>query len=217
VTSTAIQFTDARRRAELRGRASGVSILAFFALAWTGWGTGGHLPTVAQVVLMVAAAVFSAALAGIAWHRVRAFEASVGGAAEGAGDITDGGDRGGSGGDAAGRRRISRRFAIVVGIEWIGLFILAGALGATGHEVVIPAVVALGVGLHFIPLARLFGVGVYHLTAVLMSLSAVAAMVLAPLVGRPALWTLLPGLGSAVVLYGTCVALLRQVARLTNG
>src|SRR5262249_19787228 len=30
--------------AEVRGRAFGVSLLAFFAIGWTGWGTGGGRP-----------------------------------------------------------------------------------------------------------------------------------------------------------------------------
>ncbi len=47
------------RIAEVRGRALGVTLLAFFALAWVGWGTGGHLPTIPQVIVVVLAALLS--------------------------------------------------------------------------------------------------------------------------------------------------------------
>ena len=55
---------------ELRGRAIGVTVLSFFALAWLGWGTGGHLPN-PQVGLMVLAATVSIAVSVYAWSLFR--------------------------------------------------------------------------------------------------------------------------------------------------
>jgi hypothetical protein len=172
----------------LRGAAYGVTVLAFFALAWLGWGTGGHLPTAAEVSLMLAAVAVSAALAATAWRRW--YTTSVPGAA----------------GDSPGSRAMGRRFRLIVAVEWIGLGVAAYILGATRHANAIPAVICAGVGLHFIPLARLFGVRVYHLTAAAMCGLAVATFALAPFV-HP-LWTVLPGVGSAIALYATGVAVL---------
>ncbi len=107
----------------------------------------------------------------------------------------------------------SRGFGLIVAAEWIGLFVIAGILGATGHAVVIPAVVCAGVGVHFIPLARLFHVPAYYGTASALCLIAIATFAIAPSTSTPALWTLLPGIGAALVLYATCGVLLQQSAR----
>jgi hypothetical protein len=85
--------------------------------------------------------------------------------------------------------------------------------GAGGHAVVIPAVVSAGVGIHFIPLGRLFHVPVYYVTAAALCLIAVATFAIAPATSTEALWTLLPGIGAALVLYATCGVLLQQSAR----
>ena len=90
---------------------------------------------------------------------------------------------------------------------------IAGILGATGHARVIPAIVCAGVGVHFIPLGRLFHVPAYYVTASALCLVAVATFVIAPTTSTAALWTLLPGIGAATVLYATCAVLLRQSKR----
>ena len=77
----------------------------------------------------------------------------------------------------------------------------------------IPAVVCAGVGIHFIPLARLFHVPAYYVTAGALCLIAIATFAIAPATSTAALWTLLPGIGAALVLYATCGVLLRQSAR----
>ena len=175
---------------ELRGRAIGVTVLSFFALAWLGWGTGGHLPNGPQVGLMVLAAAISIAVSAYAWslfRRGRAVPVDRGGGVD-----------------------VGRSFGLIVAAEWIGLGVVAGVLGGTGHPNVIPAVIAAGVGIHFVPLARLFHVREYYATGALLCLIAIATLILAPATSTPQLWTLLPGLGSSVVLYTTCVVLLRQ-------
>ncbi|MFD3401276.1 hypothetical protein ACFWUU_11385 [Kribbella sp. NPDC058693] len=174
------------RSPALQGVAFGVSILSFFALGWLGWGTGGHLPTGAQIALMVVAALLSVGLAAFAWRRWRTTRLPA---------VPD-----------TERRLSGRAFGMIIGVEWIGLGIVSGILGGTGHTDAIAPVICAGVGLHFIPLAQLFGVRAYYVTAAVMCLLAVLTFVLAP--STPALWTVLPGVGAAITLYATCIALL---------
>jgi hypothetical protein len=170
------------RSPTLRGNATGVTILAFFAVAWLGWGTGDHLPAAVQVPMMVGAVALSAVLAVVAWRRWRNTTVS-------APEPSWGPDTG-------------RRFGLIVGVEWVGVSAAAFAVSVTGHPDAIAAVVCAGVGLHFIPLARLFGVRVYHVTAGVLCALAVVTFALAPSINP--LWTLLPGVGGAVALYATC-------------
>jgi len=170
-----------------------VTFLAFFALAWVGWGTGGHLPTIPQVVVVVLAALLSGALTMYAWRLPR----RMGTDPQFADNTPDSG------------ASPSRSFGLIVAAEWIGLFVIAGILGATGHATVIPAVVV-----HFIPLARLFHVPAYYVTAGALCLIAIATFAIAPSTSTPALWTLLPGIGAALILYITSGVLLRQSALL---
>ncbi len=171
------------------GKAFGVTILAFFAIAWTGWGFGGHLPFAAQLTVMILATAASAVLTVVAWRQASRQAPEPPGTE---------------------RPDIQRRFGRIVAIEWIAIVVAAVALGVTHHPDLIPAVVCAGVGLHFVPLARLFGVPLYHATAAVMCALAVATFALAP--GTPALWNLLPGVGAAATLYATCAALLTRGA-----
>jgi hypothetical protein len=76
--------------------------------------------------------------------------------------------------------------------------------------IVVAAVGCLGVGIHFFPLRRLFGVPLYDRTGVALCVLAVLTALLAPVTGIPALWTLIPEVGAALTLYGTAALLLRQ-------
>ena len=200
--------------AEVRGRALGVTLLAFFALAWVGWGTGGHLPAVPQVLVVVFAALLSVAVTTFGWGLAgrTATETSPRRPAVGSEPDPEVGSTGSASRVQPGRN-ISRTFGLIVAAEWIGIFVIAGILGATGHAAVIPAVVCAGVGVHFIPLGRLFHVPAYYVTASTLCLVAVATFVIAPATSTAALWTLLPGIGAATVLYATCAVLLRQSKR----
>jgi hypothetical protein len=116
--------------------------------------------------------------------------------------------------DVAGSRRSGIWFGMVVGGEVL-LVVLAGNLlslfGAT--SLIIP-VVALIVGIHFLPLAGLFHVRVYYLTGVLLCLLALIALV-ALLLGiqiagpSPANWSYFVGMGAALVLWLTLLSLSR--------
>lgn len=190
-------ITATRDRAELRGRASGVLVLGYFALAWTGWGTSAGVPSGVQIGLVATAAVLLLALIAGAVAMFRAARALP---------APDAGER--EEGRRAGRR-IGIRFGLVVVAEFAGIAVIARVVALTGHVELIPMLVCLGVGVHFFPLSRLFGLPLYDRTGIAMCAIAALTAVAAPLFGAPALWTLLPGLGSALTLYATCAAILR--------
>lgn len=182
--------TVAHFREELRGRAVGTAVLAYFALAWTGWGMSAGVPTAVEAPVTAISALCFLVLVGgavVVYRRAASLP---------------------SGHDTAQSRRISRRFGIIVAAEFIGLIILAGILAATGHSQLIPAVVCLGVGIHFFPLRRLFNVPIYDRTGAVLCAIAIATAPLATFAHQPALWTMLPGFGAALTLYTTSALLL---------
>lgn len=170
--------------AELRGRAAGVSILAFFGLGWTGDGISA-LPKAVGVGVFVVAAVVSVVLV----------VASRGVASRGVADEAG----------------LGVRYGLIVAGEVVGIVIIVGVLSSSGHPRLISAAIAVAVGVHFFPLGRLFDIGAYHLTGAALCIAGLATFVLAPLTGSGALWTALPGFGSAVALYVTCGYLLRTM------
>jgi hypothetical protein len=107
------------------------------------------------------------------------------------------------------RRRTGRRFGLVLALEWGGCAVIAVILALTGHTEALPALIALIVGLHFLPLASLFGVPGYRITGIAMSAVAVIGALIAVLTSADSLWLMIPGLGSTVVLYATCAYLVR--------
>jgi hypothetical protein len=179
-------LTDSRltRDPELLGRAVAITVLGIFAVIWLGWGTGTDLSTAAETALMIVATLGSATLAALAWRRWRRSTAVA---------APSGSD-------------VRRRFRRIVTVEGVVLIAAAIALNRTGHQHQVAAVVCAGVGLHFLPLARLFHAPVYDATALAMCLLAIAAFVLAPT--HPTLWITLPGIGAAASLYATCVVVL---------
>ncbi len=104
---------------------------------------------------------------------------------------------------------ISRRFGWVVGAEGAGILLAGCLLGATDHSDLIPAFVCAVVGLHFVPLARMFAVRVYFWTAVALCSVSVATFVVVGASNAPAwLWQVLPGFGAAACLWATAATLI---------
>lgn len=178
-------------REERRGGAIGIAVLAYFSLAWTGWGMSTGVPTAVEVPVIAAAALCSLVLVAGAVRTYRQAAVLPSGELAGRGRSTD------------------RRFGLVVAAEFIGLAVIARILVVTGHSQLIPTMVCLGVGIHFFPLSRLFTVRLYDRTGAALCLVALATAVLAPLTGQAALWTMLPGFGAALTLYATCALLVR--------
>ncbi|MFC6020018.1 hypothetical protein ACFP2T_27960 [Plantactinospora solaniradicis] len=186
-------------REDIRGRAVGIVVMAFFGLAWTSWGLSADLPTPVETTLTVAsvlATLLAIGSAGYVFRRSAAVPA----------------------GGAAGRDRTAgRRFGLIVAAEFIGIYVVARVLAAVDHTELIPMVVCLGVGIHFFPLTRLFKVPLYDLTGIGLCLVTIGTAVLAPLTGHPALWTILPGFGAALLLYATATVLFRAAVTATPG
>lgn len=183
-------------RAELRGRASGMIVLAWFGLAWTGWGLSEGFGSGVEVPVLAVAGLCFLGLVATAitmFRRARSYPA---------GDAARGREIG---------RATGRRFGLIVAAEFIGLAVVAVILGKAGLPEAIPLIVCLGVGVHFFPLARLFHVPLYVRTGAALCTLAVLTAVLTPLLGDPVLWTALPGFGAALTLDGTAALLPRTV------
>lgn len=192
--TSGLPVAERRSRADLRGGALGLLVLGYFALAWTFWGLSSGVPVGVSVPLEVVAVVGFAGLvwaAGLMFRRAARIPVVPGSGAR---------ERG---------RAIGRRFGIVVAVEFVGLAVVALVLSAVGHPHLIPAMICLGVGVHFFPLIRLFRVPVYAVTGVAMCAVAALSAVVALLSGQVALLTMLPGLGAALTLALTCAYLVR--------
>lgn len=104
------------------------------------------------------------------------------------------------------RKKLSRRFGVVVGIE-MAFFALANVvLLLTNHyEYLVPAILLI-TGVHFIPVARLFRMWPYYLTGVLFSLAAALPVLITSSTTRLGLvsaWIVLPTLSCAVIAWLT--------------
>lgn len=97
----------------------------------------------------------------------------------------------------------ARGVGIINGLEVLAIFAVIAAANASGRPGLVPVGIALVVGLHFFPLARLFDQRQYTWTAV--SLSAVALVGLAVLAAGTSAETIraVVGLGAAVVLWAS--------------
>lgn len=95
-------------------------------------------------------------------------------------------------------KHLSRWFNLVFGLQGIAIVLAVVLLGRYGLGSFIPAAVALIVGVHFFPLARLYGVRTYHVTGAALCGAALVAFLLAPASRLPFV-----GLGSAAVLFAT--------------
>jgi len=109
--------------------------------------------------------------------------------------------------DAAASKRVRKGFMVVNAVQWSSIGLAVLLLNLTGHVAwILPAVIMV-VGLHFFPLARLFGFRAYNLTAAALVVVACAALLAGGAVNGVALSLLATG----VILWLTAVALLRSV------
>ena len=104
-------------------------------------------------------------------------------------------------GDLATRdgKRTGIAFGIVFAVEFILIATAAAILTKLDRPLLIPVVIALIVGLHFFPLARLFHVPVYSITGMLCVVCALVSL----LVTDEPVRLLLLGLAIAIVLWGS--------------
>lgn len=108
--------------------------------------------------------------------------------------------------DPATAKRLRRRFMLINATQWIAVGLAVPLLNVFAHaEWIAPAVILI-VGLHFIPLARLFGYRGYYVTAGALVL--VAVLAIASGAERHVALTLF---ATGAILWATTVALLRAL------
>jgi len=114
-------------------------------------------------------------------------------------------------------RRIARQFGVIVAVEGLALTLVTVVCVVYRRWGLIAPLDLMIVGLHFLPLVRLFNVARYYLTAALFCGIPIATMLLIPesgRIGQALSWLVLPSVGCALVAWVTGVAGLREVRRL---
>jgi len=175
---------------ELRGRSTGVVVGAVMGVVWAG-STFGALDLAVAIPMLVAAVAVGAALATGA-RRLRSAAAAL------PASVPSGVDLG----------KVRSRFTLVVAGESAAIAVAVNVLVRSGHPQWIPAAICAAVGVHFVPLARLFRLRVYDATAVALCGVAAATMIMGGAGAPVVLWRLLPGFGAALALWATSARLL---------
>jgi hypothetical protein len=110
--------------------------------------------------------------------------------------------------ESAAGKKIGMWFGIVFGLEALLIALTSIVLGRLQADRFIPPAIALIVGLHFLPLARLFRVTFYYITGALLSVLALAVIIALmrglPIAGpSPYNWSLVVGIGATLILWLT--------------
>jgi hypothetical protein len=190
-------------RPAVQGIASGIFFLTFFGALW-GFLSASFMSGSLQVVLFI---LIGLVTLGFLWvgimllRHAHSLPKSV------------------SPEEAAIGKRIGLWFSIVFGIEIVLIVLASNLLPIFNADRFIPAVVALIVGLHFLPLARLFRVPAYYITGALLSVLSLVA-ILAPLLGlqiggpSPYNWSMFVGIGAMLILWLTLFYISRYSLRM---
>jgi hypothetical protein len=186
-------------RAEIRGTASGVMFMAFFGTVWADVGIGG-LQGLGSIWLLILAIFIGAALffSGIALIRSSRNLNST---------------------NARGSKNVDKWFNIVFATEFVLIIIAAIICNTVGHFDWFFPIMAIIVGVHFLPLAYLFQVRAYYVTGTLLCLLAIVTLLFVPLkisLGQHQIntWWTLVGLGSMLILWITSLVILSVGRRL---
>lgn len=110
------------------------------------------------------------------------------------------------------KARRDRLVGIASGAEGLAIFVAANVLGNIGRSDYMAPVIAVIVGLHFLPLARLLPASLYYGTSALLIVLGICGF----LIRRPEQRLLIVSVGAACVLWLTCVFVLGRT-RITNG
>lgn len=116
-------------------------------------------------------------------------------------------------------RRIGRQFAMIVAAEGAAIAICARACVKTHHWRFIVPLILIIVGLHFLPLAKLFKVPRYYVTGALFCVIPVATMLSIPEsahIGHALSWIAIPAVGCGLVSLATAWAGLNEVRRFVS-
>lgn len=184
------QLAGGPGQADLGGRSAGVVVCAVMGFTWAASALG-VLPVPAAVSGLAASVAITAALL-VGAHRLRPSSAALPEAP--------------SAGDDAGNVR--RRFNLIVLAEVVGIAAIITVLSRMGHSEWIAASICAAVGLHFVPLARLFRVRLYDATAAALCVAGGATFALGAAGAPASVWQLVPGFGAALTLWVTGARLL---------
>jgi hypothetical protein len=117
-------------------------------------------------------------------------------------------------------RIMLRRFAVVGVGEVIAIMIVNGFCAVTQHlELLVPFDLLI-VGIHFLPLARIFRVPRYYFMGGLFALVPILTIVLLPVqtqVGAADAWFVVPTFGCTAVAWATAAFNLREVTKSPSG
>ncbi|MEY9971990.1 MFS family permease [Lysinibacillus sp. RC46] len=192
-------------KAAVRGTASGVIFMAFFGTLWAGIGIRGLqgfgflwlliFSLLIGVILLIGGIVLITNSKRLSNERAE--------------------------GNSQRWKRKNMWFGIIFGLEGVLIAIAAGICGSTNHLDLFVPVMALIVGAHFFPLAHLFQVKIYYITGSLLCLlSAIALFTFLINVTwgnyQIMVWWTSVGFGSALILWGTGVAVWITGHRLLN-
>lgn len=163
-------------RIAVQATAGGLLLMAFFTTLWASWSLAG-LPFAAGLVVIAVFLVFVVlfVIAGIRLFALARRFPTV---------------------DTTARRTqtrsMGRRFGIIFGLEGVLIGAASGVLGATGLSDYINPVIALIVGLHFIPLARVFERTIDYWIAAWVVLTALVGIALLAFTALPVtiVWTI---------------------------
>lgn len=102
-------------------------------------------------------------------------------------------------------------FPLIVVIEFVAIALASRLLIQANRDELIPLIIALIVGIHFLPLATIFHVPAYYLTGTIMIMlagGALIALFFNVTLGGIYAWSVVVGLGNAVILWLTALYLL---------
>lgn len=95
-------------------------------------------------------------------------------------------------------------FGIVFGIECLAIALVSTWLAGSGRGQMIPIALGIIVGVHFLPLARVFHVPMYYATGGLICLIAIGSL----FITSPELRQATAGIGTALVLWASAIGML---------
>ncbi|WGG44507.1 hypothetical protein [Rossellomorea sp. DA94] len=183
-------------KGDLHGTASGVLFMAFFGTLWSytgvmglqGWGSPWLLIAALAIGMVLVIGGFSLISASNGFPQGTSIH---------------------SGNDG---RKMRMWFNIIFAGEGIAIGIAIAVCNAFGHTENIPIVIAIIVGLHFLPLARLFRVRIYYYTGLLLCVVPIVTWLFVPeimsLSGHQLnAYMSVVGLGSALILWVTSFAI----------
>jgi len=148
--------------AAVKGIASGLLMMAFFTLLWSGIAYHGLEKTnYWYIVLIFAVCAARFTIDGIKLFKVAKFYPELTSEA-----------------DIAEEKKMSKWFGIIFGAEGVGIFVAINIVTNIGHPDLVIPVIALVVGLHFYPLAKVFKRTIDYYLATWTTFVAISAIIL---------------------------------------